>query len=681
MRICSLKSIARRGTSFGTALALVVSSVGSAVLPAMSAYADSLNPLTERSLTLSSSSPGWAYTDGSGNSTYAPPNSGANGQKSGNYFSFKVSSAATVKTMSFQYCTTSAGACFVPGNDAVPGTDTATTSDLRVTYPSAAEIDGTTNAGTGTITLTSGSAAVVGVGTSFTSALKVGGTIKTAGNNVYVIKTITDNTHLTLSTNATANESGVAFSTSDFLTVIDPATGNVKAIPGYTNTGLKYSGSGDPAEAAKTVAGNFIVMYDNGGTWTQSTGWTATAHNVNDGSDTRSTNNYIILTKSAGAALTVGQQVKVLFFATATDYITNPGAGAFFVKINTYNDEYDAGVAHLDVSDLAPTGSSAYIIDGGVTVANVMNQSIQITTKVLETMEFSVGTVDPNTLDGTELAASDYASGTHIPCGRVLTRMTPSDPQNVLQLGNQAAESSLETAKAYATHSYWRLSSNSSGGATVYYSGHTLSNTSGDEIAPIGTTAKNSAPGSEQFGLAIASAPLSGSTVFNTGTYGVNYAQDRDTGKLYENAADNDHLGITSDTIEDLGGVYTGTAPALWSPSDVNWNYTTTPLNASYHTSRLDPLVPLTNYGGGSGKINSDSRSDLGTNDELSPGDTDAAFAFDPLSDTIPRAIATESAQVVDCVTAKMRYVGNIAATTPAGIYTTKINYIAAPQY
>jgi len=28
-----------------------------------------------------------------------------------------------------------------------------------------------------------------------------------------------------------------------------------------------------------------------------------------------------------------------------------------------------------------------------------------------------------------------------------------------------------------------------------------------------------------------------------------------------------------------------------------------------------------------------------------------------------------------------MRYIGNIAATTPAGIYTTKINYIAAPQY
>lgn len=681
MKIYSLKSIARRGTSFGAAMALVVSSVGSAVLPAMSAYADSLNPLIERSLTLSSSSPGWAYTDGSGNSTFAPPNSGANGQKSGNYFSFKVSSNATVKSMSFQYCTTSAGGCFIPGNDTTRGTDTSTTSDLRVNYPSAAEISGSTSAGTGTISLTNGSPSVTGSGTSFTTAFKVGGTFKTAGNKVYVIKSIEDSTHLTLTTNATATETGVAFSTSDFLTVIDPATGDVKAIPGYTNTGLKYSGSGDPAEAAKTVAGNFIVMYNNAGTWTQSTGWTATAKIVKDPSDLGNTNNYIVLTNSSGVSLSFDQQVKILFFATNSNYITNPGAGAFFVKINTYNKDWVAsspGAGQMDDTGLAPA-STANVIDGGVTVANVMNQSIQITTKVLETMEFSVGTVDPNTLTKAELAASDYGSNTHIPCGRVLTRMTPSDPQNVLQLGNQGAESSLETAKAYATHSYWRLSSNSSGGATVYYSGHTLSNTSGDDIAPIGVKAKNSAPGSEQFGLAIATAPLTGSPSFNTGTYGVNYAQDRDTGKLYENAADNGKLGISSSTLSDLSATYSGTAPALWSPSDGNWTYTS--LNKSYHTSRLDPLVPLTNYGGGSGKINSDSRTDLGTNNELTPNDVNAAFAFDPMSDTIPRAIASESSQVVDCVTAKMRYVGNIAATTPAGIYTTKINYIAAPQY
>lgn len=610
----TLKSVARRGTLLGAAFALVAA----AVLPATYASADALNPLTERSLTLSSSSPGWSYTDGSGNSTYAPPNSGANGQKTGNYFDFKVSSSATVKTFSFQYCTTSAGNCEVPGNDSTRGTDTSTTADLNVHYPSAAEV------GSG-----------------------------------------------------------------DFATVVDSASGAVKAVPGYINNNPKYQaqgGTGDAAEAAKNVAGNFIVMRKVAGVWTQTTGWTAEAHNVDNG--TGVTNNYITLTNSSGIALTTDQQVKVLFFATANNYITNPGAGAFFVKINTYNQAFDntsPSAPDVDLTGLAPA-TDANIIDGGVTVANVMNQSIQITTKVLETMQFSVGTIDPNTLTKTELDASESTSNnTHTPCDTILTRMTTADPQNVLQLGDQGSESALTTLKAYATHSYWRLSSNSSGGATVYYSGHTLANTSGDEITAIGTTAKHSAVGSEQFGLAIASSDTSGTPAgtapgtFNTGNHAVNYSQDRDTGKEWENAADNGRTAIDSSVLTDLGATYSGTTPATWDPTDANWDYTN--LNKSYHTPRLAPLVPLANYGGGSGTINTDSLATLGTNDELSTNDTAAAFAFDTMSDTVPRAIATESSQVVDCVTAKMRYVANIAATTPAGIYTTKINYIAAPQY
>lgn len=629
----TLKSIARRGTSFAAAMALVVSSVGSAVIPAMSAYADSLNPLTERSLTLSSSSPGWANTDGSGNSTYAPPNSGANGQKSGNYFGFKVSTDSSVdadtsgapdnpiKAMSFQYCRDSAGACAAPGDNAAGGgfdhggPDTATTSDLNVNYPSAAEVD---NADFGTVIDTSS----------------------------------------------------------------DPATrGNVKAVPGYTNNNPKYQaqgGTGDPAEAAKNVAGNFIVMYfdpaanTGAGGWVQSTGWTATTSNQEEAtSGTSGKQNTIILQNAAGLGLPSAAQVKVLFFATATNYITNPGSGYFFVKINTFkNFQALAGPTPgpentlKDNIDRLPTD----VIDGGVTVANVMNQSIQITTKVLETMEFSVGTVDPNTLNPTELAASENKTGgTHGTCNTILTRLTSSDPQNVLQLGKVSAENSLETDNTYATHSYWRLSSNSSAGATVYYSGHTLSNTSGDEIKPIGTTAKTSAPGAEQFGLAMATKAVTGADTGGTwddSTHGVDYTT---AGTALENAADtyiagasNGDIQVDDSLLTDLGAV--NTPP---------WDYTN--LNESYHSPRLDPLAPTGNsgtglnyYGGGSGTI--------GT------GGT-AKFAFDAMSDTVPAPIASENSQVVDCVTAKMRYIANIAATTPAGIYTTKINYIAAPQY
>lgn len=604
-----IKEMAKRGTALVGAVGLLTG-IGTSALPAF-VSADSLNPLTERSLTLSSSSPGWAYTDGSGNSTYAPPNSGANGQKSGNYFDFKVSTNSAydsgvdgpddpIKAISFQYCTTSAGNCIAPGDDVVHGTDTATTSDLNVHYPTADEI------GSG-----------------------------------------------------------------DFATVVDSSTGLVKAVPGYVNNNPKYQasgGTGDPAEAAKDVDGNFIVMYNNGGTWTQSTGWTISTSSQEDVSGTGQQNS-IILENSTGLGLPSGAQMKVLFFATTDDYITNPGSGYFFVKINTYkNFTALADSTPGPEVTLRDNFESTDVIDGGVTVANVMNQSIQITTKVLETMEFSVGTVDPDTLDGTQLDASE-AAGSHIPCNTILKRMTSADPENVLQLGNQNAESSLETANTYATHSYWRLSSNSSAGATVYYSGHTLSNTSGDEIAPIGTTAKASATGSEQFGLALSTATYAGGNGFDDATRGVDYR----TAGIRENGADNTAAGLVAANggNDPILGVDDSVLTDLGAVNTPPWDYTG--LNASFHMPKLDPLVPTGNsgtgvnyYGGGSGTIVNN-----GT----------AKFAFDPMSDTVPAPIATENDQVVDCVTGKMRYIANIAATTPAGIYTTKVNYIAAPQY
>ena len=682
----TLKSIAQRGMTLGAAFAVVAASLAQAV----PAYADALNPLTERSLTLSSSSPGWSYTDGSGNTTYAPPNSGANGQKTGNYFSFKTSTAATVNTFSFQYCTTPAGNCTVPGDNTVNSTtNTASTSDLHIEYPSATEISATSADRTGTITVTDGSATVTGSGTAFRTELRKGSVIRTAGGNDYKVDSIASNTSLTLTANATADESGVTFKTPDFLQVIDPATGAVKGVPGYTNSSPKYvaqGGYGDEAEVAKSVTGSFVVIYKSGGQWLQSAGWSAASHTVANART--ATKNYITLTNATGQAFTVDQEVKVLFFANATNYITNPGSSWFFVKINTYNKEFNLSPTggQVGLSGLAPV-TDANIIDGGVTVANVMNQSIQITTKVLETMEFSVGTVDPNTLTAAELAASDNPA--QIPCGRILTALTAADTdRNVLRLGDQNSESSLTTQKAYATHSYWRLSSNSSGGATVYYSGHTLANTSGDEIKAIGDTPAVSAPGSEQFGLAMATTALSGAVSgsnaatpnFNTGTYGVNYVQDRAGGSEWENGADNGKTSISAAQLLAVGATHTGT-PTTWSATDADWDYAA--LNLSYHTPRLDPLAPINGYGNGSGRINGNDS--LDRNGVAFGGGgydtTNAQFAFDTMSDTVPRAIATETSQVVDCVSAKMRYVANIAATTPAGIYTTKINYIAAPQY
>lgn len=561
----TLKSIVRRGTP----LAAVVAMVAASVLPATSAFADALNPLTDRSLALSSSSPGWSNTDGSENATYAPPNSGANGQKTGNTFSFKTSTAADIKAFTFQYCTTPAGDCTNPGNDYTSGGTRGTDdfanhkSDLKVVTSSPAEVD--------------------------------------AG---------------------------------DFDTIVD-SNGKVIAVPGYAGYDNGKPGAGHETGiggAGAAVAGNFIVYYFDGSDWVPSSGWTMTA--TANATPTPNANNYITLSNSSGVLpATPGMPVKVVFFGTDDNYIQNPGEGAFFVRMNTYSD-----------------AAASTILDGGVTVANVMNQSIWIQTKVLETMDFSVGTVDPNTLDSTDhngttpsqLEEAMYADTTgmtgdtqHGICDRILGNITPDQPANVLKLGDQAAESSLRTDATFSTHSYWRLSSNSSAGATVYYSGHTLTNTVGDEIKAIGATKALPIHGSEQFGLALDNTDQTGTSPSDLK---VSYAQEA----TYENGNDTGLTSIHASTVADVNG------------------------NASWHDPTLYPLLPASNYYQGTGAINS------------APT---AQFAFERTSDTIPVPIATENSQVVDCVTGKMRYIANIAATTPAGIYTTKVNYIAAPQY
>lgn len=607
----TLKSIARRGTLLGAAFALLASTL----LPALPVYADALNPLTDRSLTLSSGSPGWLFTDGSGNSTYAPPNSGANGQKTGNTFDFKVSTSAEVRGISFQYCTTSAGNCYGPGdNECFGATSVPTDCQRKTNAESLADDDDKSDL---EVVLSSPTEATFGT---------------------YV----TD-------TSSVSNPDGM-----------------VSSVP-----------------TPNTAGTNFMVYYLNGTTWTASTGWAMSAVNNQDGTEIAGQdtdkNNYIQLTHDdAGGNTapnwTAGQRVKIVFFGKDANYITNPGSNEFFVKINTWNTD--------NTANWTP-GNQTYNIDGGVTVANVMNYSIQITTKVLETMDFSVGTVDPYTLQAVADAGNDedldsqldnaYATvkTTHGVCDPILKGMLPSDDPNVLRMGNEGAEFSLETDTTYSTHSYWRLSSNSSAGATVYYSGTTLSNTVGDQIDPIYSLTPNDglaqAPqvGMEQFGLALANGDKASNTqpwtptqMGGAGGHMVNYNSERVGGTgVFEWGADNAASGLANPAAGAIDASVTDNAVSNLDA------------NPSWHAPRLYPLIPANDYQDGAGIVNG------------AYGGINTAFAFDPDSITIPTPIAAQETQVVDCVTGKMRYIANIAATTPAGIYTTKINYIAAPQY
>lgn len=533
----TLKSIAQRSTMLGAVFALVAA----AFIPAAAVFADSLNPLTERSLLLSSSAPGYVDTDGSGNSAgapnsigenYAPAGSGPNGKKSGETFTFKVSSTADVKGFSLQYCTTAAGVCQAPGNN-----------------------DGDARVGATT-----------------------------------------------------------------------PRETNAVAHP-QNQSDLDYVG----AWTEGTGAGQFSVTV--GGA--PSTGWTLQATNLEDTAHSGALTgkkNYVTLVNSGAGQIANGQVVVLNFNASENTYITNPGEGHFFVKINTHNVS-DRTTFIGNFNDPTPgdnDDSDHTVIDGGVTVANVMTDSIHITTKVLETMAFSVGTQNPDTI----VQAQPQDHGT---CQAMLQ---PNG--NRLNLGNPDAEYSLETTRGWDVNSYWRLSSNSSGGATVYYSGSTLQNTVGDEIAPMNLKA-NSLPGTEQFGLGFVSAI--------GGTYG-------------------DTLSSTFNTqMTNNPGRYK--TPSSYPFTTVAGQSTQTEVDAGdgRDFTALPNQPVSSDYANAEGTLN------------VGSAQGSAQFKFVPESSTVPEPIAQQNNQVISCATAKMRYVGNIGADTPAGVYTTKINYLAAPQY
>lgn len=528
----TLKSILRRGSLLGAAGAMLVATI----LPAASAFADELNPLTERSLMLSSSAPGFVDTDGAGNSfaapnavseNYAPAGSGPNGKKTGETFTFKVSSTANIKGFDLQYCTNAAGKCRAPGNN--------------------------------------------------------------AGNAATANRAIND-------------PDSWALGQSDF---------------NILNTFTEGAG-----------AGQYQVFVGGAA----QTGWDFVTTNKEDQSHSEAKtgkNNYVTLVNDLAVNITNGTQVRIVFRPSETIYITNPGEGSFFTKINTYD---------TDDTQLFVAGGPNNV-DGGVTVANVMTDSIHITTKVLETMAFSVGTQnrdhkivdcdnpsaipnDPNNPLSCELAGSVH--GTCYPIQNI--------NGNRLNLGDPDAEYSLSTDKGWDVSSFWRLSSNSSGGASVYYSGNTLANTVGDEIKDV-PTESISTPGTEQFGLGFVDA---------------------------------------NSTINLVSGVATPITPAADFTGAV---------------SNSKPFVTLSSQTSGVGgySVNQTAASAYdeatGTLDNGDRGAGTAKFKFKKSSLTTPELIAQENTDVISCATAKMRYVGNIAADTPAGVYTTKINYLAAPQY
>jgi hypothetical protein len=117
---------------------------------------------------------------------------------------------------------------------------------------------------------------------------------------------------------------------------------------------------------------------------------------------------------------------------------------------------------------------------------------------------------------------------------------------------------------------------------------------------------------------------------------------------------------------------------------------TTTATASSFGTEQFGLAVSTDNAGN---DVESAINSNPGTDNDLiyaSPygdgleGNTannaNGDYAFDTTSNTDPKPIAT-SGGVVKCDTGVVRYIANISNDTPAGLYSTKISYIAVPSY
>jgi hypothetical protein len=158
------------------------------------------------------------------------------------------------------------------------------------------------------------------------------------------------------------------------------------------------------------------------------------------------------------------------------------------VHIDTFSSDTDALAAFNDL-DPTPDG----VVNGG-TVTNNVTQSINIYTRVQETLNFSV--------EGDEAADGATAAG---------ASCDPLTAARDLTLGD--ANNALGTDQTHEVSSYFRLATNSSNGVNIYYSGRTLESPS-DDIDEAGATAVDfsSFGTDEEFGLAISAA---GSTLTN----------------------------------------------------------------------------------------------------------------------------------------------------------------------
>lgn len=138
--------------------------------------------------------------------------------------------------------------------------------------------------------------------------------------------------------------------------------------------------------------------------------------------------------------------------------------------------------------------------------------------------------------------------------------------------------------------------------------------------------------------------------------------------RLSTNSAHGVAVSYSGDTLKSGSTLDINAIGTTKEPSERGKEQFGLAINPNRANTGLTQLQVNTQYNGGDGPISN------------IPTTGNAEFAYDAASAADPVAIATATG-VVNCDTGAVRYVANIAPDTPAGIYQTKINYIASPRY
>jgi hypothetical protein len=242
------------------------------------------------------------------------------------------------------------------------------------------------------------------------------------------------------------------------------------------------------SSAAATGDESHLTSASISGTGLGGSGWaldtttsnpTITGYGTCNGATGTTRDNCVLLKASSAGANTGTPTITVQYGGGASDYVTNPtnDNNTFYVRIIVFSG----------------TDYSTVVDNGGV--ANSTAQQIDITAKVQEKLNFSVGK-------------------TYVAPGATCTAFSDD---GALALGDSSGV--LDSAVAYDALSYFRVSTNALNGAAVQYSGDTLKSGANDVNALASESL--SSPGSEQFGLGLntANADYSFSSLSPAGGY------------------------------------------------------------------------------------------------------------------------------------------------------------------